>query len=435
MGDLRVQTETSTEINLLKDHRDVEIGSVPEDWKMVRLDSVAQLRSEGIHPEEAPHLPYVGLEHIDPGDTRLSRWGEASSVKSGKSHFYPNDVLYGKLRPYLDKAALAEQEGICSTDILVLSPREQVDPAFLSYLLHLRSFVDHAIATTTGVNHPRTSWASIREFATHLPPLPEQQAIAHILRTIQQAIETTEHVIAATRELKRSLINHLFTFGPVPVDEAEQVLLKETEIGSVPEHWTIGTLESAGEILMGQSPKGASYNTDGVGMPLINGPAEFGDRYPRISKWTSDPTRTCREDDVLFCVRGNTTGRMNISDARYCIGRGVAAVRGRESQSLTPYLYFLLQKKQQAILGWATAGGSTFPNITKSQLGNLAIPLPSLSEQERIAHILSAVDQKNEAEQKRKQTLSVLFKTLLHNLMTGKVRVKDMSLEETVEIV
>src|SRR4051812_27756515 len=95
----------------------------------------------------------------------------------------------------------------------------------------------------------------------------------------------------------------------------------------LPAEWTVATLGDIAEIVMGQSPPGDTYNTEANGLPLLNGPAEFGKRFPTAVQWTTQPARLADDGDILFCVRGNTTGRINIADRVYCIGRGLAAIR------------------------------------------------------------------------------------------------------------
>jgi type I restriction enzyme S subunit len=80
-------------------------------------------------------------------------------------------------------------------------------------------------------------------------------------------------------------------------------------------------------IVMGQSPPGESYNKNGIGIPLLNGPTEFGPEHPIEQQWTTHPTQLCQRGDILFCVRGATAGRLNVADKEYCLGRGVAAIR------------------------------------------------------------------------------------------------------------
>ena len=190
--------------------KETEIGLVPEEWDVVRLGDVVEQRKETINPEDGD-WKYVGLEHIDPGESRLKKWGFSSEVRSSKSKFYPRDVLYGKLRPYLDKGVLADFEGICSTDIIVIKPKENLNDSLLSYLIHKNDFRDYATSTMTGVNHPRTSWRALSQFFIPLPPLLEQQKIASILSAVDEKIEKEETKKKALEELFKSLLNNLMT--------------------------------------------------------------------------------------------------------------------------------------------------------------------------------------------------------------------------------
>lgn len=201
--------------------KETEIGQVPEHWEVVRLGQLMSLRTENVLPEDVPDIRYVGLEHMDSGEVNLHRWGRTAQVRSAKSRFYPKDILYGKLRPYLDKAALAEWEGVCSTDILVFTAyNDTAFPEYLAGLLHTRAFIEHAISTTSGVNHPRTSWSSIKGFAAPCPPINEQQEIAHMLSSVDKKIEAEEKRKAALQSLFKTML-HLLMTGRVRVKDLE----------------------------------------------------------------------------------------------------------------------------------------------------------------------------------------------------------------------
>ena len=169
---------------------------------------------------------------------------------------------------------------------------------------------------------------------------------------------------------------------------------------TLPENWEVVKLGEATEIIMGQSPKGDTYNTNGEGEPLINGPAEFGSEYPTPMQWTSKPTKLCKDGDILFCVRGNTTGRMNIADQRYCIGRGIAAIRERTQKSDTLFIRNLLEYRRSSLYRIAIGGGSTFPNISTVHLKNYIVSLPPLPEQRAIAHVLQTIQDAKFARQR-----------------------------------
>ena len=191
--------------------KETQIGPVPEEWEVVRLGEVVTLISDAVQPSHIAVERYVGLEHIEPGSIRIRKWGYPSEVRSLKITFRAGDVLYGKLRPYLDKAALAEWEGICSTDILVLRAQKGLEPEFLAYLAHTPIFLEYATATMTGVNHPRTSWKALQQLQITLPPLSEQRAIAEILRAVDRKIEAEEARQRALEALFRTLLHDLMT--------------------------------------------------------------------------------------------------------------------------------------------------------------------------------------------------------------------------------
>lgn len=150
----------------------------------------------------------------------------------------------------------------------------------------------------------------------------------------------------------------------------------------VPVGWTEVRLGDAFLIVMGNSPPGDSYNEQGDGVPLINGPVEFSPAplgRTVLKQFTTAPTRLCKEGDLLVCVRGATTGRTNIAGFDACIGRGVALVRGWEVQ---PFVNLLMWNLGSQLL--AAGKGTTFPSISQDDLAGLLVLIPPLDEQRRI---------------------------------------------------
>lgn len=202
-----------------------EIGPVPESWEVGRLGEVAEHVKVNYQPNLKGFKNYVGLEHIESGFPFLNKYGKEFEVKSMKYFFKKGQVLYGKLRPYLDKAVITSFDGICSTDIIVLEGKI-VSNLFLVYLLHSELFLKHAISTTSGVQHPRTSWAVLKKLKFAIPQKDEQQAIADILSTIDQKIEFHSTKKQKLEELFRTLLHELMT-ARVRVDKVDLGFLKK----------------------------------------------------------------------------------------------------------------------------------------------------------------------------------------------------------------
>jgi len=172
-------------------------------------------------------------------------------------------------------------------------------------------------------------------------------------------------------------------------------------------------LADACVVVMGQSPPGSSCNTQGKGLPLLNGPTEYGPHHPAPVQFTTDARKRAKPGDVLFCVRGSTTGRMNWADQEYAIGRGVAAVRHKHDPSLQPFVRAVIEYSLPGLLAQAT--GSTFPNVSADQLSGLWWPPLEVPEQRAIAHILGTLDDKIELNRRMSETLEAMARALFQS--------------------
>ena len=159
-------------------------------------------------------------------------------------------------------------------------------------------------------------------------------------------------------------------------------------------NWRNVAIGDEAKIIMGNSPPGDAYTEEQIGIPLLNGPTEFTERTPSPTKWTEAGTRFANPGDVLFCVRGSTTGRMNVADQNYAIGRGIAAIRGGV-ESDTRFIHGAIESSLSTLLSLAT--GSTFPQITARQLADFVIPWPPDNDRQAIAEVLGALDDKIES--------------------------------------
>src|SRR5690606_16455933 len=174
--------------------------------------------------------------------------------------------------------------------------------------------------------------------------------------------------------------------------------------------WELGVLSEIADVEMGQSPMGETCNTLGIGIPLLNGPTEFGIKNPVAIQYTIDAKRLSRPNDILFCVRGSTTGKMNWSDKEYAIGRGLASIRHKKGESYRYFVRGIIDYNLELLL--ASATGSTFPNISRTQLNGLNILLPPLPEQTAIASVLSSLDDKIDLLHRQNATLEKMAETL-----------------------
>jgi type I restriction enzyme S subunit len=392
----------------------------------VRLSELCDFVGAQVDPADHGDGTYIGLEHLASGRFEPIGVGKASDVQSSKYAFRAGDVLYGKLRPYLDKAALVTDAGICTTELLVLRPKLGVDPRFLVAIVHAARFVEHAVAGTTGVQHPRTSWNHIATFELPAFTPVEQNSIANVLWQLHDAIKANASVIDSGESVKRAAMQTLFTRGLR--DEPQ----KATEIGSIPEDWELSTLGAVSSIERGRF----------LHRPR-NEPRFFGGETPFVQ--TGDVVRSAgriREfsqslnadgvaisrvfpaGTILITIAANIgyTGILQFDSA---CPDSLVAITPRATMD-TEFLEYWLQTQQGAMDRAAPKG--TQKNINIQFLLPWPVVIPSLDEQHKIVAILDIIDRKIDLHRRKRVVLSDLFQALLHKLMTGEIRVDQLDL-------
>lgn len=173
-------------------------------------------------------------------------------------------------------------------------------------------------------------------------------------------------------------------------------------------------------IIAGQSPESKYYNTEGIGVPFFQGKADFGELYPRIRVYCSQPTKMAKKDDILLSVRA-PVGATNLSPADVCIGRGLTAIRPKDNINLRFLLYYFRFFESQL---QQKGTGTTFKAITQDIVKNLDIPVYPLPEQERIVarieELFSQLDSGVETLKKTKEQLAVYRQAVLKEAFEGK---------------
>lgn len=183
----------------------------------------------------------------------------------------------------------------------------------------------------------------------------------------------------------------------------------------VTKNWTSISLAKTGELVMGQSPAGSSYNNAGNGLPLLNGAAELRVDGIDVKKFTTLPVRKSEPGDLLFCIRA-TIGNLNVSDKEYCLGRGVAALRVSDKYSKK---YVGLQLEALFDQMRKMSQGGVIKGLKKEEIGDFKFPIPvDKSEQQKIADIILSVESAIQQTQKMIDQSEKLKKTLMKQLFT-----------------
>ncbi|EDU98942.1 restriction endonuclease subunit S [Bacteroides ovatus] len=319
------------------------------------------------------------------------------SIKGVRHRFNKGDILYSKLRTYLNKVLVAPQSGYCTTEIMPFNSYCNVSSYYLNHVLRSAYFLDYTQQCGYGVKMPRLSTTDACNGMIPLPPLAEQKRIVKEIEhwfSLIDVIESGKEDLQATIKQAKSKILDLAIHGKLvpqdPNDEPASELLKrinsKAEITcdnghsrKLPQGWAYCQLSNVLKITMGQSPKGDSLNNK-RGIEFHQGKICFSDKFLLESGiFTNEPTKIAEPNSILLCVRA-PVGVVNITKNQICIGRGLCALTPFEGN--VDFYFYLLQTLQDSFDNQST--GTTFKAISGEIIRNENIILPPLAEQQRI---------------------------------------------------
>lgn len=393
-----------------------------QGWVKVKLDDIAELVTKGTTPTSLGHsfvdkgINFIKVESVSSTGSfipeKFAYINDDCHQSLNRSQLKVNDILFS-IAGALGRIAVVSEDILPANTnqalaIIRLNKDKEVHPEYLANYFKSPLIIKQIEELRAGAAQQNLSLGQLKQLDIIIPPLEEQKRIVAVLDEAFEGLETAcanaEANLKNAEELPRSFAKSLY--------HSEKYQCSDVKLGDF------------ADITMGQSPPGTSYNTTGDGVPLINGPVEFGGTNPFSQtiniKYTTSPAKMCAEGDLILCVRGSTTGRMNIAANNACIGRGVAAIRAKVNQSWLNNIISLMQKDILEL-----GRGATFPNVSQSDLKKLVIPMPSNDKMDQaISGIDSTRVASNNAQlnyDKNIKELSNLRQSLLQKAFAGEL--------------
>ncbi|WP_241592942.1 restriction endonuclease subunit S [Rosenbergiella epipactidis] len=390
-------------------------GLIPKDWQESELNNIATLVTDGAHSSPKPQSQ--GRFMCSVKDMTYNKF-DFSNVKLISEDDYQflvhqgcspkkGDLLISKDGANcLDLLFLYEQDDeiVLLSSIAIIRLKDTVCKEYVRYFL-LSPDCQFIMRSNyvSGSAIPRVVLKDFKKVPIVLPPLSEQKAIASVLSSVDGKIDLLHRQNKTLESMAETLFRQWF------VEEAQE----DWERGFLPDEFTL---------TMGQSPQGTSFNEEKVGIPMYQGNADFGFRFPKQRIYTTKPTRYAYENDTLISVRA-PVGAQNMAMEKCCIGRGVAAFKFKKNNDYYTYTYFKLRSLMSEIKQFNDQG-TVFGSISKSDLENFEITLPPCEIINRFETVVGPVNEKIISNCRSIISLESLRDTLLPKLMSGEVRVK-----------
>jgi type I restriction enzyme S subunit len=404
-----------------------DLYDLPEGWEWKRLKDVASSIRNTVEPLENNIYHYVGLENIQSNTGVLIDFmpTDGKDISSTKVAFKKDSVLFGKLRPYLNKVYVAEFDGIATTEIIPFQCKELLIPQFLAHYMRSNFFITWTMANCSGARMPRATSKFFDELAyIPLPPLAEQTRIVEKLDAVLSRIDT------AIDELQQSLalVDAMFKSG---LDQAFNPLgspSNEDGLYELPEGWEWHLVKDISQnIQYGHTAK--ATESGNVGFLRIT------DIQDGMINWSGVPFVEVSEkelakyelqkNDLVFARSGATAGKSILIDEppkNMIFASYLIRIISNQLIVFPQYLALFFQSPMYWSIVIQNAAGAAQPNINGTKLGEFSVPLPDISEQQQVVEALNALNKKT-TQLKTELTAKIgIFNQLKASVLDGAFR-------------
>ena len=410
------------------------------DWQETTVGKVATGFLSGGTPATSRadywkgEIPWITSKWL--GDklelTSGEKFVSEEAVKKTSTKIVPKDSIIFATRVGVGKVGINRINLAINQDLAgILIDNDKYDIKFLAYQLGTDSIQQYVEMNKRGATIKGITRDCLEQIRLNLPPLPEQKKIAHILSTVQRAIEAQERIIQTTTELKKATMHKLFTEG------LRNEPQKQTEIGPVPESWEVVELGSLAKVGNGSTPKRANEAYwEGGTVPWLNS-TKIHDRFiieadqfvtPQAVKECHLPKVAPNSLLIAITGQGKTLGNSAITRIETCINQHLAYAQFHSPKIVPDFALWFMQTRYEYLRSIAHGGGSTKGALTCGFLKTLLIPVPSTDEQKEIVTVFQTLEDKQGSAASKQYALQDLFRTLLHELMTAKTRVHEIKL-------
>ena len=403
-GELVPQLESEPEVEQIGEVPEDVPFAIPEKWKWCNFGNVvAYGKCEQVLSQNIEKSAWIlDLEDIESGTGNLLQKKKGASVQSNKNRFKKGDVLYSKLRPYLNKVIVADEDGYCTTEIVPITPsvaQAPLDALYLKIYLMSPYFVGYANRCSYGVKMPRLGTKDAKKALFPVPPIKEQYRIVQRLNELILEIDKAESAYnelagPLSDRLRQLLLERAIQGKLVPQLESEPEVRQLGEVPenvpfAIPEKWKWVKLENLGKWKSGGTPSRShrEYYENGTIPWLKTGDLNDGviksvGEYITNSGLENSPAHINPAGSVLIAMYGATIGKVGILQFPCATNQACCACVLKENICDQWYLfYFLLSQRKNFI---ALGAGGAQPNISRTKIVNSWIPLPPLEEQHRI---------------------------------------------------